>query len=71
MNVTFNKTSKPNKIFSVWNVLINGLESQYKIIGEQHPRFKNIYSIWNGETKQEKVIGSLENAKTYIKKELC
>ena len=71
MNIIFNKTSKSNKILSTWDVLLNGLQSQYNIIGEQHPRFKNIYSIWNNETKQKKIIGSLENAKSYIRKELC
>lgn len=71
MNITFNKTSKSNKIFSEWDVLIDGLQSQYNIIGEQHPKFKNIYSIWNNVTKQKKVIGSLENAKSYLRKEFC
>ena len=57
MNITFNKTSKSNKILSEWDVLIDDLQSQYNIIGEQHPRFKNIYSVCNlKKNKNEYII---------------
>ena len=66
MQITFNKITNPNQIFSIWEVLSNGQETKYRVVGEQHPRFKNIYSIWNTETNNCKTIGSLESAKAWI-----
>jgi hypothetical protein len=70
MNIVFNKISSPNKIFSVWDVLVNGDLSVYQIVGEQHPRFKNVYSIYNKQLKKMTMIGSLERAKQVLRNKL-
>jgi len=66
MEITFNKISKPNEIFSRWEVLLNGQVTKFKIYGEQYFGRKNIYSIFNVETKDVKVIGSLQSARSKI-----
>ena len=70
MYIVFNKVSSPNKILSVWNIHIDNELSIYQIVGEQHPRFKNVYSIYNKELKKMTMIGSLEKAKMVIKNKL-
>lgn len=69
MNIIFNKTSKPNAIFSVWTVTANNTLTEYEIIGEKRGNI-NLYSILN--TKKEKVvlIGSLEKAKQILRNKL-
>ena len=69
MNIIFNKTSKPNAIFSVWTVTANDTLTEYEIIGEKRGNI-NLYSILN--TKKEKVvlIGSLEKAKQILRNKL-
>jgi protein gp37 len=70
MDIVFNKISNPNKILSVWDVLVNGDLSVYQIVGEQHPRFKNVYSIYNKQLKKMTMIGSLERAKQFVRNEI-
>ena len=69
MNIIFNKTSKPNALFSVWTVTANDTLTEYEIIGEKRGNM-NLYSILN--TKKEKVvlIGSLEKAKQILRNKL-
>jgi protein gp37 len=70
MDIVFNKISSPNKILSVWDVLVNGDLSVYQIVGEQHPRFKNVYSIYNKQQKKMTMIGSLEKAKQVVRNQI-
>ena len=70
MNVVFTKISEPHKILSVWDVSINNNLSIYQIVGEQHPRFKNVYSIYNKELKKMTMVGSLEKAKQILRTKL-
>ena len=70
MDIVFNKISSPNKILSVWDVLVNGNLSVYQIVGEQHPRFKNVYSIYNKQLKKMTMIGSLEKAKQVVRNQI-
>ena len=70
MNIIFNKISNPNKILSVWDVSVDGDLSIYQIVGEQHPRFKNVYSIYNKQLKKMTMIGSLEKAKQVLRNKI-
>ena len=70
MDIVFNKISSPNKILSVWDVLVNGNLSVYQIVGEQHPRFKNVYSIYNKQLKKMTMIGNLEKAKQVVRNQI-
>jgi hypothetical protein len=69
MNIIFNKTSKPNAIFSVWVVLIGDLVTEYKIIGAKHGNM-NVYSIYNNKKEKSTLIGSLEKAKQILRTKL-
>ena len=66
ISVTFNKITKPNAIYSIWEVLWHNEVSKYRLVGVQHSKLKNIYSICNTETNQEQIVGNLESAKAYI-----
>ena len=70
MNIIFNKISNSNKILSVWDVSVDGDLSIYQIVGEQHPRFKNVYSIYNKQLKKMTMIGSLEKAKQVLRNKI-
>jgi hypothetical protein len=66
MEIIFNKISKPNAIFSVWEISFNGQITKFKIYGEKYMGNKNIYSVFNTQTKNHKIIGSLESAKARV-----
>lgn len=66
IQVTFKKISKPNKIFSVWQVFINNQLTKYEILGEQHPQLKNVYTVLDTVNNSRKFVGSLATSKSWI-----
>lgn len=69
MDIIFNKTSKPNAIFSVWTVTANGELMDYKIIGEKRGNM-NLYSIYDIKKDKATLVGSLEKAKQTLRNKL-